>query len=45
MKLKQHEILIMAGDSVTDVGRQQPQGEDISPNPGWGCLLYTSRCV
>ena len=36
MKLKQHEILIMAGDSVTDVGRQQPQGEDISPNPGWG---------
>lgn len=36
MKLKQDDVLILAGDSVTDAGRLMPEGEGLSSCNNWG---------
>lgn len=36
MRIKKDQVLIMAGDSVTDCGRAQPSGEGLSISGAWG---------
>lgn len=36
MLIEKNSKFIMIGDSVTDCGRKQPEGEDISIGTGWG---------
>lgn len=36
MKLKKNDVLVFAGDSVTDMGRAMPDGEGISGTSAWG---------